>query len=65
MIGAVNRVCDETDLALTAAGGFPENFVKTGKPNPLERLTVNSAFPAWAMKSPEAGGRKWQTQTVM
>ena len=31
VIGAVNRVCDETDLALTAAGGFPGELCKNWK----------------------------------
>ncbi len=31
VVGAVNRVCDETDLALTAAGGFPGELCKNWK----------------------------------
>ena len=30
----------------------------------LEQNVDKRLFPAWAMKSPEAGGRKWQTRTV-
>ena len=31
VVGAINRVCDETDLALTAAGGFPGELCKNWK----------------------------------
>ena len=31
VIGAVNRVCDESDLVLTAAGGFPGELCKNWK----------------------------------
>ncbi len=31
VVGAVNRVCDDTDLALTASGGFPGELCKNWK----------------------------------
>ena len=31
VVGAINRVCDETDLVLTAAGGFPGELCKNWK----------------------------------
>ncbi len=60
IVGVVNGKAGERDYAITASGGLPGEMMKNWRVKSANSFDVNSASPAWAMRSPAAGVRRWR-----
>ena len=64
VVGAINRLADPRDLALTAAGGLPGELCKNCGRSRSAPSTASSAIPAWATRSPAPGAPRWPTRAA-
>ncbi len=61
VVGAINRSCDSTDLALTAAGGLPGELCKNWKTRSIGTFDCEFGFSCMGYEIAGGWGPKWQT----
>jgi 3D-(3,5/4)-trihydroxycyclohexane-1,2-dione acylhydrolase (decyclizing) len=58
VIGAINRICDPTDLALTAAGGLPGEILKNWKSKGIDTFDCEYGYSCMGYEIAGAWGAK-------
>ena len=64
VVGAINRACDPTDLALTAAGGLPGELCKNWKAKSVGTFDCEFGFSCMGYESRAAGAPRWPSRSA-